>query len=163
MSELFGSGKRTESAFRRHRARSHRTTITILRTMSRCHGRPAWRQDEAERQDLTNILVGATLVQMRWSVVLKESVVEDLRWFGSNDGRLLLREAAARLAADPLTESQNLKVLRPNPVAARATVVRQVSRAFQSRPRFAGSDDRSGRREAWQLPDRSRRGVYCPP
>lgn len=56
---------------------------------------------------------------MSWRVAVKESVVEDLSWFGKKDGRLLLREAARRLAADPLRESRNIKTLRPNPVAQR--------------------------------------------
>jgi len=54
-----------------------------------------------------------------WSVQLKESVIEDLRWFGRKDGRTLLTEAVQRLSADPVTESRNMKTLRPNPVAQR--------------------------------------------
>jgi mRNA-degrading endonuclease RelE of RelBE toxin-antitoxin system len=56
---------------------------------------------------------------MTWEVVLKESVIDDLRWFGKKDGRLLLREAEARLSAGPLAESGEMKTLRPNPVAQR--------------------------------------------
>ncbi len=56
---------------------------------------------------------------MTWAVVLKESVLDDLRWFGKKDGRLLLREAEARLSAGPLAESREMKTLRPNPVAQR--------------------------------------------
>lgn len=56
---------------------------------------------------------------MPWSVTLKESVIVDLRWFGSKDGRLLLDELERRLSADPLEESRNMKTLRPNPVAQR--------------------------------------------
>lgn len=56
---------------------------------------------------------------MAWAVTLKESVLDDLRWFGRKDGRRLLRAAEERLRADPLTESRNLKLLRPNPVAQR--------------------------------------------
>lgn len=56
---------------------------------------------------------------MAWSVTLKESVLEDLRWFGRKDGRQVLREAEQRLAADPTAETRNLKTLRPNPVAQR--------------------------------------------
>lgn len=56
---------------------------------------------------------------MAWTVKLKESVVEDLRWFGRKDGRLLLQAALERLEADPVTESRHLKTLRPNPVAQR--------------------------------------------
>jgi len=68
---------------------------------------------------LTRILVFVILAGMSWTVALKESVVEDLRWFGKKDGRLLLKEAALRLAADPITENRNVKTLRPNPVAQR--------------------------------------------
>ena len=55
---------------------------------------------------------------MSWTVTLKESVIDDLRWFGK-DARILLDEAEARLAADPLEESRSMKTLRPNPVAQR--------------------------------------------
>jgi mRNA-degrading endonuclease RelE of RelBE toxin-antitoxin system len=54
---------------------------------------------------------------MAWKVVLKESVIADLRWFGRKDGRLILKEADKLLAADPLLETRNVKRLRPNPVA----------------------------------------------
>src|SRR4029077_2070562 len=56
---------------------------------------------------------------MAWTVVLKESVIDDLRWFGRRDGRLLLAAAEEILAADPTAETRNLKTLRPNPVAQR--------------------------------------------
>lgn len=56
---------------------------------------------------------------MSWTVTLKESVIDDLRWFGKKDGRLLLNEAEQRLSSDPLLESRNMKTLRPNPVAER--------------------------------------------
>jgi mRNA-degrading endonuclease RelE of RelBE toxin-antitoxin system len=56
---------------------------------------------------------------MAWSVRVKESVVEDLRWFGRKDGRLLLETAEEYLSADPLAETRNMKTLRPNPVAQR--------------------------------------------
>ncbi len=56
---------------------------------------------------------------MNWTVALKESVIEDLRWFGKKDGRLLLKEAALRLEVDPTVENRNVKTLRPNPVAER--------------------------------------------
>jgi mRNA-degrading endonuclease RelE of RelBE toxin-antitoxin system len=46
-------------------------------------------------------------------------VIDDLRWFGKKDGRLLLNEAEERLSADPTAETANLKTLRPNPVAQR--------------------------------------------
>jgi mRNA-degrading endonuclease RelE of RelBE toxin-antitoxin system len=54
-----------------------------------------------------------------WKITLKESVIEDLRWLGRREGRLVLKAAAACLATDPLAESRNLKRLRPNPVAER--------------------------------------------
>ena len=55
---------------------------------------------------------------MAWIVELKESVLDDLRWFGKRDGRLLLKEALKRLEEDPLVESRQMKTLQPNPVAA---------------------------------------------
>jgi hypothetical protein len=54
-----------------------------------------------------------------WAVSLKESVIDDLRWFGKKNGRILLDEAERLLAADPLAETRNLKSLPPNPVAQR--------------------------------------------
>jgi mRNA-degrading endonuclease RelE of RelBE toxin-antitoxin system len=54
-----------------------------------------------------------------WTVTLKESVIADLRWFGRKQGRLLLRTASKYLTADPLAETQQMKTLRPNPVAQR--------------------------------------------
>ena len=56
---------------------------------------------------------------MSWTVDLKESVIDDLRWFGKKDGRKLLKEAEQHFTADPLLESRNMKSLRPNPVAER--------------------------------------------
>jgi mRNA-degrading endonuclease RelE of RelBE toxin-antitoxin system len=56
---------------------------------------------------------------MRWIVALKESVIDDLRWFGKKDGRLLLREAEAWLSTGPLAETRNMKTLRPNALAQR--------------------------------------------
>jgi mRNA-degrading endonuclease RelE of RelBE toxin-antitoxin system len=56
---------------------------------------------------------------MAWTVTLKESVIQDLRWFGRKDGRLLLDTAVERLRADPLAETRQMKTLRPNPVAQR--------------------------------------------
>ena len=41
---------------------------------------------------------------MAWIVILKESVIDDLRWFGKKDGRLLLDEAESRLSEDPMAE-----------------------------------------------------------
>jgi hypothetical protein len=35
-----------------------------------------------------------------WTVTLKESVLDDLRWFGKKDGRLLSREAERHLTAE---------------------------------------------------------------
>ena len=54
---------------------------------------------------------------MSWTITLKESVIDDLRWFGRKDAHILLEEAEARLAANPLEESRSMKTLRPNPVA----------------------------------------------
>jgi mRNA-degrading endonuclease RelE of RelBE toxin-antitoxin system len=56
---------------------------------------------------------------MAWSVELKESVLDDLRWFGKMNGRQLLNAALERLEEDPLTETRQMKTLRPNPVASR--------------------------------------------
>lgn len=56
---------------------------------------------------------------MAFTVNLKESVIDDLRWLGEKQGRLVLREAEKRLAADPLGEARNMKTLRPNPTAQR--------------------------------------------
>jgi mRNA-degrading endonuclease RelE of RelBE toxin-antitoxin system len=56
---------------------------------------------------------------MPWNVTLKDSVIDDLRWFGKKDGRVILAAAEERLVADPLTETRNLKLLRPNPIAQR--------------------------------------------
>ena len=54
-----------------------------------------------------------------WTVRLKESVIDDLRFLGSTQGRAVLKAATERLASDPLTVSRHLKKLRPNPVADR--------------------------------------------
>src|SRR5262249_11930158 len=56
---------------------------------------------------------------MAWTVALKESVIDDLRWFGRKDGRTLLKAAQERLSVDPLAETRHLKTLRSNPVAQR--------------------------------------------
>jgi mRNA-degrading endonuclease RelE of RelBE toxin-antitoxin system len=56
---------------------------------------------------------------MAWKVALKESVLEDLRWFGRKVGRQLLEAAESHLSDDPLAETRNMKTLRPNPVAQR--------------------------------------------
>lgn len=50
---------------------------------------------------------------------LKESVIEDLRWFGKKTGRVLFDEAERQLSTDPLAATRNMKSLRPNPVAQR--------------------------------------------
>jgi len=57
--------------------------------------------------------------QATWTVSLKESVIEDLRWFGKKNGRVLLDESERELAADPRAATRNMKTLRPNPVAHR--------------------------------------------
>jgi len=54
---------------------------------------------------------------MPWEVTLAKSVLDDLRWFGRKDGRRLLQAAEELLQADPLTETRNLKTVRPNQVA----------------------------------------------
>lgn len=46
-------------------------------------------------------------------------MIADLRWFGRKEGRLLLKAATESLTADPLIETQQMKTLRPNPVAQR--------------------------------------------
>ena len=56
---------------------------------------------------------------MAWTVEVKESAVEHLRWFGKKTGRNLLQRALKYLEQDPLAETKNLKTLRPNPVAER--------------------------------------------
>ena len=56
---------------------------------------------------------------MPWFVTLKESVIEDLRWFGRKDARLLLRAARERLGTDPTAETRHMKTLRTNAVAQR--------------------------------------------
>ncbi len=56
---------------------------------------------------------------MSWTITIKESVLDDLRWFGKKEGRLLLRQAEQQLAADPLAATRNMKTLRPNPTAQR--------------------------------------------
>lgn len=61
---------------------------------------------------------------MSWNVTLKESVIDDLHWFGKKEGRLLLQEAHQKLAADPLAESRHMKSLRPNPIARRELRIR---------------------------------------
>ena len=55
----------------------------------------------------------------KWEVVLKESVIEDLRSLGLPASRKVLKEASQLLAEDPQAEGRNLKTLRPNPVAER--------------------------------------------
>ena len=56
---------------------------------------------------------------MTWMVTVKESVIDDLRWLGRTQGRLVLKEASKRLTANPIAETRNMKTLRPNPVAQR--------------------------------------------
>ncbi|HXV59464.1 MAG TPA: addiction module toxin RelE [Vicinamibacteria bacterium] len=46
-------------------------------------------------------------------------MIEDLRWFGKKDGRLLLKEIEQKLSLDPLADTRNMKTLRKNPVAQR--------------------------------------------
>ena len=54
-----------------------------------------------------------------WRVLLKKSVIDDLRALGPKPGRALLKEATRRLVADPLAETRHMKTLRPNSVAQR--------------------------------------------
>src|SRR5947209_417807 len=56
---------------------------------------------------------------MAWTVTIEETAIEDARWFGRKEARLLLEEAAERLRSDPQAETRNMKTLRPNPVAQR--------------------------------------------
>jgi mRNA-degrading endonuclease RelE of RelBE toxin-antitoxin system len=56
---------------------------------------------------------------MGWTVELKDSVLDDLRWFGRKDGRLTLDAALEILENGPLDETCNLKTLRQNPFAER--------------------------------------------
>lgn len=56
---------------------------------------------------------------MSWNLDVKESAIDDPRWFGKKDGRKLLKEAEAYLTSDPLLETRNMKTLRPNPIAER--------------------------------------------
>src|SRR5437870_194267 len=56
---------------------------------------------------------------MAWTITLKESAVESLRWFGRKTSRVIIEEAAERLLNDPLAETRNMKTLRPNPLAQR--------------------------------------------
>jgi mRNA-degrading endonuclease RelE of RelBE toxin-antitoxin system len=59
------------------------------------------------------------MLGMAWRVELKESVLDDLRWFGKKDARQLLKAALQRLEEDPQAETRQMKTLRPNPVAGR--------------------------------------------
>jgi len=59
------------------------------------------------------------MLGLAWSVELKESVLDDFRWFGKKNGRQLLKAALERLEDDPLTEARQVKPLRPNPIADR--------------------------------------------
>jgi hypothetical protein len=67
---------------------------------------------------------------MSGTITLKESVIDDLRWFGKKDCRLLLREAEEHLAADPLAATRNMKTLRPNPIAQRELRLRGTYRVL---------------------------------
>jgi mRNA-degrading endonuclease RelE of RelBE toxin-antitoxin system len=59
------------------------------------------------------------MFRMPWTVELKQSVIDDLRWFGKRDGRRILNESLNRLEEDPLVESHQIKTLRANPMAGR--------------------------------------------
>jgi mRNA-degrading endonuclease RelE of RelBE toxin-antitoxin system len=56
---------------------------------------------------------------VEWRIELKESVTDDLRWFGRRVGRAILADASARLTRNPLGESKSIKTLRPNRFAQR--------------------------------------------
>ena len=56
---------------------------------------------------------------MEWRIALKDSVVEDLRWFGRKVGRAILADATARLKHNPLEASKTMKTLRSNRFAQR--------------------------------------------
>ncbi|HEV3144628.1 MAG TPA: hypothetical protein VGZ47_12135 [Gemmataceae bacterium] len=56
---------------------------------------------------------------MSWKVTIKDSVIDDLRWFGRKQGRKVLKEAEKKLSQNPHEESRNMKTLRPNRVAQR--------------------------------------------
>jgi mRNA-degrading endonuclease RelE of RelBE toxin-antitoxin system len=72
---------------------------------------------------LTKILVCSTTQFMGWKVALKDSVLEDLRWFGRKDGRLILEAPLEILENDPLHDSRNLKTLRQNAFAERELLI----------------------------------------
>ena len=54
-----------------------------------------------------------------WTLSFKESIVDDLRWFGKKNERILLDEAERIVAEDPLAVSRHMKMLRQNRVAQR--------------------------------------------
>jgi mRNA-degrading endonuclease RelE of RelBE toxin-antitoxin system len=56
---------------------------------------------------------------MTWTVTWREAALENLRWFGQKNSRLLRKTAEDLLRNNPLAESRNMKTLRPNPVAQR--------------------------------------------
>src|SRR6266540_3270757 len=50
---------------------------------------------------------------------VKKSVIADLRALGQRTGQQVLEMAIERLSEDPISETRNLKTLRPNPIAQR--------------------------------------------
>jgi mRNA-degrading endonuclease RelE of RelBE toxin-antitoxin system len=46
-------------------------------------------------------------------------VAKHLRWFGKQQGRVVLDKVQELLGRDPLAQTRNMKTLRPNPVAQR--------------------------------------------
>jgi|SRR5581483_2230407 len=56
---------------------------------------------------------------MTWGITIKEAAVQHLEWFGKKVGRMLLQEAIKYLGQDPLSETKNMKTLRPNSIAER--------------------------------------------
>ena len=86
---------------------------------------------------------------MAWVVELKESVIDDLRWFGKKDGRQLLKEALRRLEQDPLVEIATDEDLAAKPLGRRELRLFGKYRVLFNvdEPARVG-DDRPRRREA---------------
>ena len=98
------------------------------------------------------------------TVSFKGSIVDDLRWFGKKNERILLDETARILAENPLAESRNMKSLRPDHVTRRELRLFGKYRVLFDVDRgITRSRDRTVRREARRKADGSRRGLGCPP
>ena len=98
-----------------------------------------------------------------WRVSLKESVIDDLLWFGKKTGRLLLDEAERELAADPLTSTRNIKTLRPNRVAHVSSTARSIPRSVQRRRGTTAGHSCAGWRKTRRNAGCQRRGVLRSP